>query len=165
MARSDIQRRPSLSLATAATNGCFVVQCRKVSSGSTNGNCPPLRRVGQVDVSSSGLAPPVDLTTRPLDLMDENLLLRERGAVFRSKDLVAQPFKSVLRDGVILLRAQDQPDRWILLRHGPVFARVVEIEMHLSGIGVRELAEFQVDDDQAAQLSVKEEQVELSRRS
>ena len=43
---------------------------------------------------------------------------------------------------------------------GPVFAGVVEVEVHLAGVGVGELAELQVDDDQAAELAVEEEEVD-----
>ena len=42
----------------------------------------------------------------------------------------------------------------------PVLAGVVEVEVHLAGVGVRELAELEVDDDQAAQAPVEEEQVD-----
>jgi hypothetical protein len=40
-----------------------------------------------------------------------------------------------------------------------VLSDIVEVEVHLSRVGVRELAELEIDDDQAAQTPVVEEQV------
>ena len=39
-------------------------------------------------------------------------------------------------------------------------ARVVQIQVHLAGIGVRELAEFQVHDDEASKPAVEENQID-----
>ena len=61
---------------------------------------------------------------------------------------------------VIFAVAEDQAHRRILLRQRPVFAGVIAVEMHLAGIGVGELAGLKVDDDQAPQLAVIEEQVD-----
>ena len=43
------------------------------------------------------------------------------------------------------------------LRIGPIFASVVEVHMNLSRIGMVELAQFEIDDDQAAQATMEEE--------
>lgn len=42
----------------------------------------------------------------------------------------------------------------------PVLAGIVEVKMHLTGIGVREFSKFQVDHHQAAQLAMEEEQID-----
>ena len=41
-----------------------------------------------------------------------------------------------------------------------MLACVVEVEVHLPRIGMRELAELEVDDDEAAESPVEEEQVD-----
>jgi hypothetical protein len=41
-----------------------------------------------------------------------------------------------------------------------VLAGIVEVKMHLTGIGVREFSKFQVDHHQAAQLAMEEEQID-----
>ena len=41
----------------------------------------------------------------------------------------------------------------------PVFPRIVEIEVHLSGVGVGEFADLQVDDHQTSQATMEKEQV------
>ena len=41
----------------------------------------------------------------------------------------------------------------------PVFAGVVEVEVHLAGVGVGEGAELEVEDDEAAQAAVEEDEV------
>jgi hypothetical protein len=60
--------------------------------------------------------------------------------------LVGQPFEGILRDCLVLGGAQDQADRRVLAVDGPVLARVVEVEMHLAGVGVGERAELEIDD-------------------
>jgi len=42
-----------------------------------------------------------------------------------------------------------------------MFARVVQVQIHLSGVGMRELADLQIDDNEALQLSAKKQQVDL----
>src|SRR6266581_2763910 len=41
-----------------------------------------------------------------------------------------------------------------------MFARVIQIKMHLPRIGVRELANLQINDDKASQFAVKEEKID-----
>jgi hypothetical protein len=40
-----------------------------------------------------------------------------------------------------------------------MFARVIQIEVHLPGIRVGELSEFEINDDEASKSSMEEEQV------
>ena len=60
---------------------------------------------------------------------------------------------------VVLPAAQDQADRLVLARHGHLFAGVVEVQVHLPRVGVAELAELQVEDDQAAEPAVEQDEV------
>src|SRR5580692_6991959 len=41
----------------------------------------------------------------------------------------------------------------------PMFTRVVEIQVHLAGIGMREFAEFQVHNDEASKQAMEENQI------
>jgi len=41
-----------------------------------------------------------------------------------------------------------------------MLTRIVQIEVHLSGISVRELADFEIDNDQATQSPMEEQQVD-----
>lgn len=41
-----------------------------------------------------------------------------------------------------------------------MLTRVVQVQVHLAGVGVGELAELQVDDDETAQLAVEEDEVD-----
>ena len=77
------------------------------------------------------------------------MFLRQGGAVFGGENLVWQAMERVLGDGMVLLGAQDEPDGRILVGQRPVFTRVVQVQMHLPGVGVREAAELQIDVDQA----------------
>ena len=65
-------------------------------------------------------------------------------------------FEGVLRHGAVLLGAEDEPHGRILASERPVLTGVVQVEVHLAGVGVRELAQLQVDDDQALEAAVKE---------
>ena len=56
--------------------------------------------------------------------------------------------------------AQDQPDGWVLAGLRPVLAGVVQIHVHLPRIGMAELPHLEVDDQQALQAAVKEQEVD-----
>lgn len=63
-------------------------------------------------------------------------------------------------NGVIPLRAKNHPHRRILPLMNPMLFSVVEIDVHLPGVGMSEAAQFQVDHDEAAELAVEKEQVD-----
>jgi cation transporter-like permease len=96
---------------------------------------------------------------RSLHLGGELRLVRKCRPVLRGHDLVGEILERVVGHGRILFRTQDESDRWVFAGHGPVLARVVQVQVHLSRVGVRELAELEIDDDQAAQAPVIEEQI------
>ncbi len=60
----------------------------------------------------------------------------------------------------ILFGTQDQTDWGILIVVRPVLGNVVQIHVHLAGIGVRELIQFQVDYDQASQTPMEKQQID-----
>ena len=47
--------------------------------------------------------------------------------------------------------AEDKADRWVLAWLCPVFACLVEVQVHLPGIGIAELPHLEVYDDQTPQ--------------
>jgi hypothetical protein len=53
--------------------------------------------------------------------------------------------------------AQDQPNRRVFAGLHPVLTGIVQVHVHLPGIGVAELANLEVDDQQALQAAVKEQ--------
>lgn len=57
--------------------------------------------------------------------------------------------------------AQDQPHGRVFVGQCPVFLGVVAVHVHLAHIGMGEAAELQVDDAQAAQAAVKQQQVNV----
>jgi hypothetical protein len=63
-------------------------------------------------------------------------------------------------DGFILLGAQNQANWGILAREHPMLARVVEVQMHLPGVRMRERAELQIDHDETAQVPMEEEEID-----
>ena len=73
---------------------------------------------------------------------------------------IGQAIQRIVGDGFVLLRAKDQANRRVFMLVRPVFAGVVQVEMHLSGVGVSKHAQFQIDDHQAAQPAMKEQQVD-----
>ena len=56
--------------------------------------------------------------------------------------------------------AQDQTHRRILVRVGPMLFGIVAVHMHLPHIGMGQVAQLQVDDDQAAQLAMEQQQID-----
>ena len=95
-----------------------------------------------------------------IQFREEGLLIRQRGAVFGGEHLVGQRVEGVMDDGLILLGAEDDADGRVLVGVRPVLLGIGEIEMHLARVGVGELAEFPVNDDQASEPSVVEQQVD-----
>ena len=68
--------------------------------------------------------------------------------------------QGIVGHGFIALGTEDETHRRILVFVCPVFARIVQIEIHLPGIGVGEFADFQIDDDEAPESPVEEQQVD-----
>lgn len=67
---------------------------------------------------------------------------------------------SVVGRGVIVLGAEDQADGRGLAGAHPMLGGVAEVKKHLAGVGVRELADLEVDDHQATQGAMEEEQID-----
>lgn len=49
---------------------------------------------------------------------------------------------------------------WVFVGQRPVLTGVVAVHVHLPDIGVAEFAQLQIDDDQAAQAAVEEQQID-----
>ena len=82
------------------------------------------------------------------------------GAVLGGEHLVGQRVQGVMDEGVVLLGAEDQADGRVLVGLGPVLLGVTQVDVHLAGVGVGELAGLDVNDDQATESAVVEEQVD-----
>lgn len=64
--------------------------------------------------------------------------------VLAGEHLIGKVPQSVVGNGRILFRTQDQAYGWVLVRVGPVLASIVKIEIHLTSIGVGKLSKLQV---------------------
>ena len=69
----------------------------------------------------------------------------------------AQSLQRIMSHSIILLGTKDEANRRIFIRVGPMLACIIQIQIHLSGIRMRKFANFQIDDDKAAQSPMKEE--------
>src|SRR5580700_4083468 len=94
------------------------------------------------------------------DFFGEFLLAGQRKLVLAGQNLVVQISQRVVSDGFVLLRAKDQSQGWVLMGQSPVLPRIVQVQIHLSGIGVGEFSDLQIDYYQAAQSSMKEQQID-----
>jgi hypothetical protein len=94
------------------------------------------------------------------NLLGEFLLAGQRELVLAGQNLVVQISQRVVSDRFVLLLAKDQSQRRVLIGQGPVLAGIVQIKIHLAGIDVGEFADLQIDNDQAAQPSMKEQQID-----
>ena len=73
--------------------------------------------------------------------------------------MFGRPLERIARNCVVLLGAEDQPHRRVFPGMGPVFACVVQVKVHLSGIRMGEFSEFEVYYYKTAQTAVEEEKI------
>ena len=70
------------------------------------------------------------------EFCDQGFFRRKRQSVFGGGDFVVEAGQSIAGGGVIFLGAEDEADGRVFARARPVFAGVVQIQMHLAGVGV-----------------------------
>ena len=104
--------------------------------------------------------PRLQLPASFLDFGGDELFIGQNGPVFRSENFVRQPVQRVMGNGFVFLRAENETDRRIFVGACPMFARVVQIHVHLAGVGVGEPAALEIDDDEAPELAMKEQQID-----
>jgi hypothetical protein len=80
----------------------------------------------------------------PFQLFRYEFFFRQDGLVLGGKDLVGQVVEGIMRLSGTLLSTKDQADWWVFAGLGPVFAGVVEIEVHLTSVSVAEFTNLQV---------------------
>src|SRR5581483_9940669 len=86
--------------------------------------------------------------------------IRQSQPVFGSESFVGQTFEGVFGNSGIFFGTEDQSDRRVFIQICPVLPGVVQVQVHLAGVRMGELSDFQVDDDEAPQAPVEEEQVD-----
>ena len=91
-----------------------------------------------------------EVAPRPFQFFRNDSFVWQDGLVLGGENLVGQVVEGIMRLSSALLGAKDQADGRVFAGFGPVFAGVVEVEMHLAGVGVAELANLQVGQEQAA---------------
>jgi hypothetical protein len=57
-------------------------------------------------------------------------------------------------------RTQDQAHRRVFSLFHPMLACVIQVEVHLSGICIAKLADFEINDNQAVEPTVEKEQID-----
>ncbi len=62
--------------------------------------------------------------------------------------------------GDTLFSAENQAHRRILASLHPMFAGVVEVQVHLTCVGIAELAGLEINDDKAFQTALEEEEID-----
>ncbi len=75
-------------------------------------------------------------------------------AVLSGKDLSVHAAESVTGDSGVRLGAEDQANRAVFFRQGQMFGGVVDVEVHLARVSVVKLADFEVNNHQAAQAAM-----------
>src|SRR5579875_1275479 len=101
----------------------------------------------QHDVRSSSSR--FQFPARLLQLFGDELFVRQNGLVLGGQNFVGQIVQGVVSFRSSLLRAEDEAHWRVLAWLYPMLTRVVEIEVHLAGVGVAELANLQVCQKQA----------------
>src|SRR5256885_11039616 len=92
----------------------------------------------------------LQLLARFLNLVGDQLFIGQDRAVFSRQNFVRQPVKRVTRDRFILLAAKNEADRRVFAVMRPMFARIVEIHVHLASVSMSELAAFEINHDKTA---------------
>jgi hypothetical protein len=72
---------------------------------------------------------------------------------------VLQVSECIMRNCLVALRADDQPNWRVLVGTGPVLSGVIEVEIHLASVSVGEAAEFQIYEHQTPKAAMEEQQV------
>src|ERR1700689_3386116 len=98
--------------------------------------------------------------TSLFDPLRQTAFVWKRELVLSREHSIPQALQSIVRDRAVLFRTENQADRRILIRECPVLTSIVQIEIHLSGVGVSELTNLQIDDNQATQPPIEKQQVD-----
>src|SRR5580698_4213148 len=65
-----------------------------------------------------------------------------------------------MSDGSVVLRAENQSNGSILVRIGPMLAGIVQIKVHLPGVGVSEFPKLQLYNYESLEPPMKEKQID-----
>jgi hypothetical protein len=76
------------------------------------------------------------------DLLCETPFVGKGKLILSCEHGIPEALESVMCNGAVLFGTENQADRRVLIGQGPMFASIVQIEIHLSGIGVGELADL-----------------------
>ena len=90
----------------------------------------------------------------------QQLLVRQPGLVLGDEGRRQRPAQGVLDDLVVLAGAEQHADRRALVRLADVAVEGLQVELQLAEVLGLELADLELDGDQAVQAAVEEEQVE-----
>src|SRR5579872_2265080 len=104
--------------------------------------------------------PFLQLAAGAFEFFGDEFLVWKDGLILGSEYLVGKIVECVVGLCCSFLGTQDKSNWRVLTRLHPVFAGVVQIEVHLSSVRITEFAHLEVDDDQAVQTPMEENQVD-----
>lgn len=113
--------------------------------------CGALLRRRDTPLSFARLNARLQHAPRTLQLLLQQLGIRQHGSIVRRHDRGGQALQRIPREGVSLVDAEDQAHGRIFIMECPVFLGVVAVQVHLAHVGMGQATELQVDDDEAAQ--------------
>ncbi len=96
--------------------------------------------------------------------LDEGLQvlgLGEGDEIARDEEFLVQPGGGVADPGLVFVRAEDESDGRLIARGLHVVLPVVQIKIHLPGVAMFEGADFEVDEQMAAEEAVVEDEVDV----
>ena len=91
--------------------------------------------------------------------LGDEILLWKDSLILGGEHLVGEIVERVVGLCCSLFGAENESDWRVLAWLHPVLAGVVQIEVHLPSVRVTELAHLEVNNDQAAQAAVKEDEI------
>ena len=97
---------------------------------------------------------------RPFEFLGNELFVWKDGLILSGKHFVGEIVEGVVSLCRSLFSAQYESDWRVLTGLHPVFARVVQVEVHLPRVRVTEFSDLQIPDQKGAQTTVKEDEVD-----
>ena len=95
------------------------------------------------------------------EFVAEFLLAGEDQAVFGGEELLALAEHGVADEGVVLVGAEDDAEGGVVVRAAFEVIEQADIHVHLADVGVGELAGFEIEQDEAFQEVVVEDEIHI----
>ena len=110
-------------------------------------------------MSARSSFPSLQLFACLFQLGDQDFFIGQGREVCADEQFGGEGVSGVAHQRLTFPGAQDDAYRRIFAGLHPVFPRVIELQVHLPGIGMVEPAQFQIKDDETAQTAMKKQQI------